>query len=634
MDEAARRRDHGDGVRFGVQFEPQPAAPRDTVPACLLGSTPSRAPRVSLGAGRSQVQILSPRLTQGPRVVRRVALDFRPVRGKGVLGVAVALVLLVLAAPGALAKSPAQCGPNDRPETGLQGQIPMADRVSGRSVEGYSCNLSEVGFMPSSSFANFDTYKNCAYYSDTIGATNAEGGTVVVDVSDPRHPKQTAYLTERAAANAGESLRVHRARGLLVADRYYLAQGISNVDDPDANRALDVYDISQDCRHPKLLADVVMPSALGHEGCFQADGMGYYMASTDTITPIDLSDPRHPKQLSEPQPLGIHGCSTSEDGKRGYLADIGTHRLAIADTSEVQERKPNAQIKVIGELPTPGNDGQQSTIPLFYGDHPYLLDWSEYAALATPCAARPDRETNFGYPLMVDLADERHPKVVAKIFNEVTLPENCAAVSADSASFPSNGLTKGDVFGLVGSRVFLYDSHYCSVDRTHDPTIAACASFGSGIRVYDIRDPRAPKEMAYFNPGTTDSPAGAVANATVARPVIRSDLGQIWFADIAKGFHVVQFRDGVWPFPGQDPCPHPDPYLAQYDLGYQDCRASRRKTIQLPSSRVCRSRRDFSIRLREPKRGRIKTARVFVDGRQVKVLRSHPPRRVRSRVDL
>ena len=453
----------------------------------------------------------------------------------------------------------------------------------------------------------------------------------MLDVTDPRKPVQTAYLTERAAANAGESLRVHRERGLLIADRYFLANGISNVDDPDANRSLAVYDISKDCTKPKLLADVIMPSAVGHEGCFQADGMVYYMASTDTITPIDVSDPTKPRQLSEPQNLGIHGCSTSEDGNRAYLADIGTGRLLIADTSEVQARKDNAQIKVIGELPTPQNLGQQSTVPLFYGDRPHLLNFSEYAALAEPCASRPDRETNFGYPLIVDIADERNPKVVSKIFNEVTLPENCAAVSADSASFPSNGLTKGDVFGLVGSRVFLYDSHYCSTDRTHDPTIAACASFGSGIRVYDIRNPAAPKEIAYYNPGTTDSPAGAVANATVARPVIRSDLGQIWFADIAKGFHVVQFRDGVWPFAGQEPCPHEDPYLQQYDLGYDECRASRRSTIGLPSSRSCRSRRDFTIRLRRPAVGRIRSARVYVNGKRVRVLRG---RRLRARVDL
>ena len=231
----------------------------------------------------------------------------------------------------------------------------------------------------------------------------------------------------------------------------------------------------------------------------------------------------------------------------------------IADTSEVQARKQDAEIKVIGELATPGNDGQQSTIPIFYDGRPHIFNFSEYAELAQPCTSRPDRETNFGYPMIVDIADERNPKVVSKIFNEVTLPENCDEVAGDSAAFPSNGLTKGDIFGVVGSRVFLYDSHYCSTDRTHDPTIAACASFGSGIRVYDIRDPRAPKEIAYFNPGTTDSPAGAVANATVARPVIRSDLRQIWFADIAKGFYTVQFREGVWPFAGQDPCPHSGP---------------------------------------------------------------------------
>ena len=543
----------------------------------------------------------------------------------------VVLSLALLAPSVAQARSPAECGPGDRPETALQGQVPIADRASGRSVEGYTCNLSEVGFMPSSSFANFDTYENCAYYSDTIGAFNAEGGTVVVDVSDPRKPVQTAYLTERATANAGESLRVHRERGLLVADRYFLAQGVSNADDPDANRALAVYDISKDCRKPRLLADVVMPSAVGHEGCFQADGNVYYMASTDTITPIDISDPTEPRQLSEPQDLGIHGCSTSEDGNRAYLADIGTGKLLVADTSEVQARKQNAQIKVIGELPTPGNTGQQSTIPLFYGGRPHVLNFAEYAELGVPCGARPDRETNFGYPMIVDIADERNPKVVSKIFNEVTLPENCAAVSADSASFPANGLTKGDIFGLVGSRVFLYDSHYCSTDRTHDPTIAACASFGSGIRVYDIRNPASPKEIAYYNPGTTNSPAGAVANATVARPVIRSDLGQIWFADISKGFHTVQFREGVWPFPGQDPCPHEDPYLEQYDLGYRQCRASRGSAVQLPGSRTCRSRRSFAIRLRKPARGRIRSARVYVNGRRVKVLRG---KRLRSRVNL
>ena len=121
---------------------------------------------------------------------------------------------------------------------------------------------------------------------------------------------------------------MHLKRGLLVADRYFLAQGASNADDPDANRSLAIYDISKDCRKPKLLADVVMPTAVGHEGCFQADGMVYYMASTDTITPIDISDPTKPEAA-----LGAaaHSGSTAARPARTASARyLGRHRHSAA----------------------------------------------------------------------------------------------------------------------------------------------------------------------------------------------------------------------------------------------------------------------------------------------------------------
>jgi ABC-2 type transport system ATP-binding protein len=64
----------------------------------------------------------------------------------------------------------------------------------------------------------------------------------------------------------------------------------------------------------------------------------------------------------------------------------------------------------------------------------------------------------------------------------------------------------------------------------------------------------------------------------------------------------------------------------------------------LPVARRCISRRKFTIRLREPQRGRLRSARVFVDGKRVKVrrrggrlratidLRGRSPQRVRVRV--
>ncbi|HEV2814149.1 MAG TPA: sialidase family protein [Solirubrobacteraceae bacterium] len=47
--------------------------------------------------------------------------------------------------------------------------------------------------------------------------------------------------------------------------------------------------------------------------------------------------------------------------------------------------------------------------------------------------------------------------------------------------------------------------------------------------------------------------------------------------------------------------------------------------------RRCRSRRNFSIRLREPKRGRLVSARVYVNGKRVKVVKG---KRLRARVNL
>jgi len=531
------------------------------------------------------------------------------------VAVLVAGIVLLMAGE-AQAKSPALCGPNDMVETGLQGQIPLADRLTGRAEKGYNCNLDEVGSYASTSFANFDTYENCAYYSDTIGLTSAEGGTIVLDVSDPRKPVKTDYLTARATRLAGESLRVNRKRGLLVADRYVVG-GIGKFSESDSQRQLAVYDVKGDCRHPKLLADTIMPSAVGHEGCFQPDGMVYYMASTDTITPIDLSDPTQPRQLSEPKAWGVHGCSTSDDGNRGYFADIGTGRLLIADTSEVQQRKAGAQMREIASYHTPGNEGQQSTIPVTYGGKPHLLDWSEYATFLVPCILE-ERESNFGYAQIFDISDERKPQVVSKLKTEVMDPKNCAAVSADRVFLITDGLAKGDVFPVIGSQVFLYDTHYCSTDRTHDPTIVACSSFGSGVRVYDIRDPRKPTEIAYWNAGTVAlGPTALVANAAVARPVVRSDLGQIWVPDAYKGFHVLQFRDGVWPFAGQDPCPHADDYLEQYDIGYRDCRAQRTATVRMPSQKPCRTGRNLTIRLR----GEFASVRVYVRGKRVSAKR-------------
>jgi len=81
---------------------------------------------------------------------------------------------------------------------------------------------------------------------------------------------------------------------------------------------------------------------------------------------------------------------------------------------------------------------------------------------------------------------------VSRLALEIHNPANCAKVQPD----------------LVGLSIFTYGSHYCSVDNKRHATTLACGYFNSGVRVFDIRNPRRPKEIAYYNPAgaTTVSP--------------------------------------------------------------------------------------------------------------------------------
>jgi hypothetical protein len=373
----------------------------------------------------------------------------------------------------------------------------------------------------------------------------------------------------------GESLRVNARRGLLVADHYGNGHG-DRQGNGGAYPWLAVYDVSRDCRHPKLLADVAMPHGRGHEGWFAPDGMTYYMSNygSYTVVPVDLTDPTHPRELAK-WPLAVHGGSVSDDGTRAYLGGMrpGPSEMIVVDTTDVGPGLANAG-RIVGRLPLPDTNANQSTYRLDYDGHPYVISFGELPAFPhAPCSV--PRRQNFDAARMVDIEDEAHPRVVARFLNEVDDPANCDAVIGDVQT-TSRGVDRADVtWSVVAPSLFQYDDHYCTPDRLHNPTILACAQIMSGLRVYDIRDPLRPKEIAYYNPGTV-GPADETVDWALARPVIRRDLGQIWFVTTFGGFHAVAFENGVWPFPGTDPCPGGfDYFAAQYDPGYAACLGSR-----------------------------------------------------------
>ena len=368
----------------------------------------------------------------------------------------------------------AVCGPGSAPENGMQGQVPLADRESGRSQQGYSCNLELLGQYQGegTTWVN-PQYKHCAYNATSffgLGRKKSEG-VQVIDASDPKNPKLTANLTSPAMlTDTWESLKVNEARGLLA--------GVS-VGPALGTLAFDVYDIKSDCAHPKLLnsfasSDATLPTAtLNHEGQWSPDGKTYWASGLagGSLTAIDVSDPTNPR-IAGVASSGYpnHGFELSEDGNRMYLTTAFGAGVVILDVSEIQARKPTPVVRQLGSVFWGGQATVgQHTIPVSWDGKPYLIAVDEFAGEGVH---------------IIDISDETKPRIVRQLRLEISDPKNAALAAED---------TEGNGF-------FGYDAHYCDVDRNADPTALACGFFQSGVRVFDIVDPLSPREIAYFNP--------------------------------------------------------------------------------------------------------------------------------------
>src|SRR5262249_46436577 len=253
-------------------------------------------------------------------------------------------------------------------------------------------------------------------------------------------------------------------------------------------------------------------------------GLTYYIGDpvgARAYHAIDVTDTTKPKLIASQKSvdLGIgvtqaHGLSVSDDGNRLYattgtgvvpaVPDPGNPPFAgfmILDVSEIQQRLSNPRFKVISLALHNDGASQQHTIPIRIHGKSYLVHVDEAGtaggnATAAGSLANWQKSCDGGMPLfsmarIYDISDEKNPQVVSKLLLEVHDPVNCDRVLPD----------------LAGVLIQGYGSHYCSVDNRSKATTLACGYFNAGIRVFDIRDPIRPREIAYYNPAGSTSPS-------------------------------------------------------------------------------------------------------------------------------
>ena len=426
----------------------------------------------------------------------------------------------------------ANCGPGSMPETDIQGRVPISDRDTGRSLFPYTCNLELVG-SNSNRGAGWQMawYDDCAYHNTNPGAGG--DGVQVIDATDPANPKTAGALNTDAMKDPWESLKVNEKRGLLAAVGPGAIGPLS----------FDLYDVTLNgCAQPYLLASKPI-DGIGHEGNWAPDGRTYYGAAlfVPEIMAIDTTN-----QL-DPQPIMLiarntHGLDVSEDGNRLYLAAWATthpngetrsaNGLEIYDVSLLNRAGPTrtpAQPVPVGSVHWTDGSTAQHPIPVTIKGKPYVIFVDE---------------GGLGMARIIDISDEANPKVISKLKLEINMPDTCAQRVEDGMGSGTN-CTGG----------FNYQGHYCGVDSRTEATALACSYFWSGVRVFDIRDPYRPTEIAYYNPGgkLEPGPGSQVAANTVgsASAQVRfvKERGELWFTDQLHGFMIARFTNGSWPFP-------------------------------------------------------------------------------------
>lgn len=437
----------------------------------------------------------------------------------------------------------ASCGEGGLPETSVQGRVPTSDYTSGRAAKGYRCNTVEVGRHGKRSVLGSGGYKvqrftdvtgrTCAYYDSalmvglnlqTLLTGGAGLGVVVLDMTDPAKPVKTANLITPAMLQPHESLLVNEERGLLAAVMGTLgtAPGI-----------LDVYDVSQDCRKPRLMS-TTLSGVMGHESGFSPDGQTFWTAGAAgfTLTAVDLTEPRRPRVLHTKTGVVYHGLRLSDDGRTMYAANIGSPGalngtvldkagLDILDVSDIHDRRPGPRIRTLSRLTWEESSIPQVAEPFSRGSRRYVFEVDEFSDLFGDVTHFNSPVSPVGAARIIDVTDPRAPVVVSNVRLDVHDP-----------------LIREEVMGDRGARMIVrsYTGHYCSLPTRDDPQIAACSMIGSGLRLFDISDVTRPREVGYFNqPG----PDGAAA---LSQPAWDVERAEVWYTDMDEGFFAVGLR--------------------------------------------------------------------------------------------
>jgi len=259
---------------------------------------------------------------------------------------------------------------------------------------------------------------------------------------------------------------------------------------------------------------------------------------------LDISDPKEPREAGrwwmpgqkegeEParRDISFHGPAIiSSDGKTAYLG-YGP-AVVILDISDISKPKQIGQLTI---SPPFGGIPAHDVLPI--PGKPLLFVHAE----GTGGGDEPDGRLACTSPLslsgMIDIKDPTKPRLMS-IF---PLPE-----SPKNAPY-SDFCDKGGRFGPHNTNL---EYHLPDVEKQAD--LIYLTYFNAGLRIYDIKDPRMPKEVGWFVPPTPTKRYGPLPYdklVSQTEDVLVDTRGNIYITDKNRGIFILRYTGKGEPAP-------------------------------------------------------------------------------------
>ncbi len=358
-------------------------------------------------------------------------------------------------------------------------------------------------------------------------------GWSVIDVTDPAEPRLVRFVPGPPDTWTAQ---VQVADGLLLAGLSRVPERFGGRPDALFEECAVVFDV-RDPTDPRELSRIRLGGTGAHRSWWSGGSTAWLAANASgfrnyILVGVDLTDPEHPREVTrwwlrgqredEPDPgpeagVSLHGPAYVV-GDRAYLAYGGAGMVTL-DLSDPRH---------------PASLSRWSVSPPFRGG---LFGAGVHTARPLPsrglavvhgeagpegCAGPPD------FAGLVDISDARQPRLVAQFPRPVPSPGLSYRTYCD----------KGGRFGPHDSHLpqgspWLEDRD----DRVY------LTWFNAGLRVYDIADPREPREVASFVPADPTRRYGPLPTSrlvTQSEVVLVDARGVIYLTDKNAGLTLLR----------------------------------------------------------------------------------------------